>query len=184
MAIVIGVLHDVKESQRWKNVPTDRRSPEDPQARGSFYRHSSPGVDQPLRCRRPICLSLAPVGSVFSSSHLGSYLLQRPPPISVSRYRDLDLLLEQVTREINAANEQAEAMAKRREKITSYSHQDNQTKTQNKPSSLFIVNTAELSSSCSFAYRLKQFERGFTVRPSRPPGGWSSLRDPPARHRG
>ena len=36
------------------------------------------------------------------------------PPISVSRDTDLDLLLEQVTREINAANEQAEAMAKRR----------------------------------------------------------------------
>lgn len=35
------------------------------------------------------------------------------PPISVSRDADLDLLLEQVTREINAANEQAEAMAKR-----------------------------------------------------------------------
>ena len=36
------------------------------------------------------------------------------PPISVSRDTDLDLLLEQVTREINAANEQVEAMAKRR----------------------------------------------------------------------
>ena len=36
------------------------------------------------------------------------------PPISVSRDADLELLLEQVTKEINAANEQAEAMAKRR----------------------------------------------------------------------
>lgn len=36
------------------------------------------------------------------------------PPILVSRDADLELLLEQVTREINVANEQAEAMAKRR----------------------------------------------------------------------